>query len=320
MNGLYLGIDTSCYTTSIACVEEKSIVLDERTVLSVPLGGRGLRQSDGLFQHNRNLPALLKRLYASVNPKRIAGVGVSAAPTGAEQSYMPVFLAGILTAEAIAGALSVPLVRTTHQRGHLRAAMYGGNEMLLEKARFLALHVSGGTTDVLEVTAGNGLIDTVRPLGCSTDLHAGQMVDRLGVALGLPFPAGKRLEALAGDAEEKDIRLPSSVRDTSCSLSGAESQAQRLLQGGAPAAEVAYAVYDCLARTLVKLIHNAAQETGCDTALVSGGVASSLLLRRLVGQRNRFGLEIRYGESRLSSDNAVGVAFDAKESLCSRKP
>lgn len=319
MKSLYLGFDTSCYTTSVACISSEGIVLDERTVLSVPLGARGLRQSDALFQHNRNLPNLLKTLYDTIDPTQIAGVGVSAAPTAQEGSYMPVFLAGQLAAKAVAGALAVPLVETTHQLGHVRAALHGGRECLLRQDRFLALHISGGTTDVLEVRTQDGRIGSIAPLGCSNDLHAGQMVDRLGVAMGLAFPSGKHLETLAKQASRRDVRFPSSVRGLNCSLSGAESQAQRLLKVGEDQEEVAYGVYDCLARTLAKLIKNTASEADCTSVLLSGGVASSLLLRELLQARVEKNIRLSFGQSALSSDNAVGTAFAARDALCSVK-
>jgi len=319
MESLYLGFDTSCYTTSVACISSESIVLDERTVLSVPFGARGLRQSDALFQHNRNLPALLSRLFSSVDPARIAGVGVSVTPTAQEGSYMPVFLAGQVAAKTAAGACSVPLVGTTHQHGHVRAALHGGNEHILKKDRFLALHISGGTTDVLEVHTESERIASIQQLGCSNDLHAGQMVDRLGVAMELPFPCGKHLEQLAETAVRKDVKFASSVRGLSCSLSGAETQAQRVLQSGEDRAEVAYGIYDCLARTLSKLIQNTAAETGCRDVLLSGGVASSLLLRELLHSRLKRDIRISFGRSELSGDNAVGVALLARDQLCSGK-
>ena len=319
MEALYLGFDTSCYTTSVACISSEGIVLDERTVLSVPFGARGLRQSDALFQHNRNLPVLLSRLFDAIDPDCIAGIGVSATPTAQEDSYMPVFLAGLLAAKAAAGARKVPLFETTHQLGHVRAALHGGNEHLLQKDRFLALHISGGTTDVLEVKTEEGRIGTITPLGCSNDLHAGQMVDRIGVALELPFPCGKHLETLAKQALRRDVKFPSSVRGLLCSLSGAETQAQRVLQAGERGEEVAYGVYDCLARTLAKLIQNAAEETDCRSVLLSGGVASSLLLRDLLKDRMKKGIHLSFGQSVLSSDNAVGVAFAVRDARCSGK-
>ena len=300
-----LGIDTSCYTTSVACTDKRSIVFENRTVLSVPFGNRGLRQSDGLFQHVRQLSPLLCELLETVDPSRIACVSVSASPTAREDSYMPVFLAGLHQAETLAAALRVPLYRFDHQSGHIRAALYG-NEALMTQDRFLAAHISGGTTDVLLVDPQKDTSYRIVPIGTSNDLHAGQFVDRVGVALRLPFPAGKHLEALANRATEKSVKLASAVKDGNCSFSGAESAAQRLLHT-VPDEELAYGVYDCLARTLAKLFDHAAAKVGKLPILVCGGVASSTLLRTLL--KERCPQTLYFGKPEYASDNAVGIAF-----------
>ena len=300
-----LGIDTSCYTTSVACADHKSIVFEKRTMLSVPFGNRGLRQSEGLYQHIRQLSPLLCDLFEAVDPQRIGAIAVSASPTAREDSYMPVFLAGLKQAESLAAALKVPLYRVDHQSGHIRAALYG-NEKLLDCDRFLTAHVSGGTTDVLLVEPHRNAAYRIDPIGTSTDLHAGQFVDRVGVALNLPFPAGKHLEALALQAQEKTVKIASTVKGANCSLSGAESAAQRLLHT-VPDAELAYGVFDCLARTLSKMFRSAADAYGDLPILVCGGVASSNLLRTLL--KKRCSQRLSFGEPAYSSDNAVGVAL-----------
>lgn len=300
-----LGIDTSCYTTSVACTDQRSIVFEERTMLSVPFGNRGLRQADGLFQHVNRLSPLLEKLFKTVDPRDVACIAVSAAPTAREDSYMPVFLAGLRQAETLAAALRVPLFRVDHQSGHIRAALYG-NEALTERERFLAAHISGGTTDVLLVEPHRDAPYRIEPIGTSTDLHAGQFVDRVGVALNLPFPAGRHLEALAQTATERNVKLASAVKDGNASFSGAESAAQRMLHT-VPDAELAYGVYDCLARTLTKMFDHAAKQYGNLPILVCGGVASSTLLRTLLLERCKE--KLYFGEPAYSSDNAVGVAF-----------
>ncbi len=302
---LSIGIDTSCYTTSVACTDGKSIVFSKGTMLSVAFGDRGLRQSDGLFQHVRQLPPMLTELLSSIDRDRVCCVSVSAAPTAKQNSYMPVFLAGLGQAETTAAALGVPLIRADHQSGHIRAALYG-NEGLLERERFFAVHISGGTTDLLLVEPHRDAPYRIETVGCSNDLHAGQFVDRVGVALGLPFPAGKHLEALAKKAEQKTVKLASAVKGTECSFSGAESAAQRLLKT-VPDAELAYGVYDCLARTLTKLFDHAVQTYGKLPFLICGGVASSGLLRTML--KKRFSGELFFGKPELSSDNAVGIAL-----------
>ena len=310
MSGVYLGVDTSNYTTSVACVSKEGIVFERRTMLSVALGERGLRQSDAVFQHVRNLPPLLDALFASVERESIQAVGVSAKPTSAQESYMPVFLAGKLAANALANALNVPLIETTHQAGHVRAAMLGNEPELMDQT-FLAMHLSGGTTDVLKVTLVGDLIDSIERIGGSEDIHAGQFVDRVGVRMGLPFPSGVELEKLARAATDRSLRLPSSVKGLVCSFSGMESQAMRLLDDGAERNTVAYAVYDAMARTFSKMLASAAERTGCSTILLSGGVSGSLLLRELLHERLQ--KDILYAKPGLSSDNAVGVALQTRD-------
>lgn len=310
MSGLFLGVDTSNYTTSVSCVSNEGIVFERRTMLSVPLGERGLRQSDAVFQHVRNLPPLIEAMLASIDRGSVQAVAVSGKPTAAEESYMPVFLAGKLAAVSVAASLNVPLFETTHQAGHVRAALLGQEERFPDDT-FLAMHLSGGTTDLLLVRRKNGLLGDITRIGGCDDLHAGQFVDRIGVRLGLPFPSGVSLEALANAAQDRSIKLPASVRGLNCSFSGQESQCQRLIDSGAEREAVAFAVYDCMARTFAKLLSNAFAETGVKMTLLSGGVSGSQLLRALL--RERLKQELYYAQSGLSSDNAVGTALLARD-------
>lgn len=306
MMGQFIGVDTSNYTTSVSCVSNEGIVFERRTMLSVPLGERGLRQSDAVFQHVRNLPPLISALMEQIDREAVSAVAVSAKPTDAEESYMPVFLAGKLAATAIASSLGVPLYETTHQAGHVRAAMLGQEEKIAE-SQFLAMHLSGGTTDLLTVERDGGLLGKISRIGGCDDLHAGQFVDRVGVALGLPFPSGVHLEELARKATTREIKLPSSVQGLHCSFSGQETQCQRLIASGAEKAEIAFAVYDCMARTFTKLLTNAFAQKGCRTALLSGGVSGSALLRELL--KDRLKTDLLYAQKGLSADNAVGTAL-----------
>ena len=178
---MQIGIDTSCYTTSVSCVEGKSIVYDKRTVLSVRPGERGIRQSEGVFQHVRNLGAMLPELLAALPTGRIQCVAVASRPRTAPGSYMPVFLAGRTAAASVAAALHVPLYEFSHQEGHIRAALLGHEGMM--EAPFLGMHISGGTTEIFRVEPGV----RVGLLGGTTDLHAGQFIDRIGVAMGCPL-------------------------------------------------------------------------------------------------------------------------------------
>ena len=310
MKNCVLGIDTSCYTTSVALAGEDGILASSRRLLSVDMGARGLRQSEALFQHVNRLPELLQTLMAEAEDASILAVSASARPRDCEGSYMPVFTAGLSFAGAIAASLRVPVYETSHQQGHVRAAMVGTQ---MPEGDFLALHLSGGTTEVLKVGAGL----KIEKLSGSNDLHAGQFVDRVGVRMGLHFPAGPELGALARKGTAKSA-FPLSHRDGDVSFSGAEAQAMRMLDAGGKPEDVAAEVYSYLARALAKLVSAAYGKTRMESALISGGVASSMLLRELVPARlDRLNCPVRlyWGKPELSGDNACGVALIGWEEL-----
>ena len=329
---IFLGIDTSCYTTSAACVcvngNSTENVCDERILLNVAAGERGLRQSDAVFQHVRNLAVIMPKVLKTVDGRAIAGVGVSACPSGRAGSYMPVFLAGRSHALAVASALGVPIHEFTHQQGHIRAAAFD-NEKLLGRD-FFAFHLSGGTSELLQVDCE---ISHIEKVGGSSDINAGQLVDRLGVAMGLRFPAGKELEKLAAadlngasSADNKGVVLPASVKGLTCSFSGVETKALNALKNGADHGKIAVAIYDYIARTLAKIVKNALEETeniaSAENAgfasprdfLFAGGVASSAILRKMLADRlKRIPAVLHFSRPELSSDNAVGIAALAAE-------
>ncbi len=299
-----LGVDTSCYTTSVALAGERGIVRGDRRLLEVKSGARGLRQSEALFQHVQRLPALLEDMLEQEKDAQIVCVCASERPRDQEGSYMPVFTAGVAFARSIAAALRAPLFFTSHQQGHVRAAMEHAGELGPE---FIAVHLSGGTTEVLRVGAGL----KIELLGGSSDLHAGQLVDRVGVRMALPFPAGPALEALARRGSARGA-FPLSHRGEEVSFSGAEAQAMRMLEAGERPEDVAAEVYSYIARALAHLLSRAYRKTRLETALVSGGVASSALLRELLPARlDRLScpLRVRWGRPELSGDNACGVAL-----------
>ena len=303
-----IGFDTSNYRTSIAAVAlDGEILVNYRELLPVSEGERGLRQSDAVFAHIRQLRNGGESLRKAQEGIRIAAVAASIRPRDSEESYMPVFQAGHTAGSLLASALNVPFFATTHQRGHLAAALHG--TALEGQERYLAVHLSGGTTDLLEVSR-----NAVIRIGGSADLHAGQLVDRAGVAMGLPFPSGEKLEELAvrGKAEG---RLGCSLenQDLTCHFSGAETKVQQWIrEESMPREDIAREVYDLLARTLVRMLKAGAEKTGLQTALITGGVASSALLRQLVAERaarTRGCPETVYGKPEMSGDNAVGVAL-----------
>ncbi|MCL6547953.1 MAG: hypothetical protein K6T30_03485, partial [Alicyclobacillus sp.] len=317
---LVLGLDTSNYTTSLCAVswEDGLLVAEARRLLPVKPGERGLRQSDALFFHVRNLPELMDELMTEVrrraDPVEWAGVGVSVRPRPLARSYMPVFWAGQSFAHAFARMYGLPVVRTSHQEGHVAAACYflsagpqpGAEESAHQPgpaggAPFLAVHLSGGTSDVLWCRPTR-FGYAVHSLGEGADLHAGQMVDRVGVALGAPFPAGPWLAALAEQApgfaadpsseqpwegggrgvSGRGLHIKASVQGARMSFSGPCTAALRALERGVPGPEVALAVQRCIADSVALAVANAWQEKPVSDCVIAGGVASNRWIRARV--------------------------------------
>ena len=303
-----LGIDTSCYTTSAALVSTSGrLIASSRRLLTVDAGERGLMQAEGLFQHVKNLPDMIADVMAKAPQAEIAAVCASTRPRPAQDSYMPVFRAGESQARAAAALLRVPFYPVSHQEGHVRAAMVDSN--IDAKQPFLALHLSGGTTEILLCEQGRLTL-----LGGSLDLHAGQLVDRTGVRMQLPFPAGPSLEklAMAGKDGVKGL-IGVSIKGVDCCMSGAENKIVRWMQEGAMTQqEIAAEVFDFLSRTIERQIEAACEKTGCRQALLAGGVASSTLLREMLEKRakkRRLNCRLCFARPELSGDNAVGVAL-----------
>ena len=313
MKPVVIGFDTSCYTTSCAAATvDGEIVISARKLLPVPEGARGLRQSEMVFIHTKQLPDRVREVAEAIGGAPVRAVCVSARPRDDADSYMPAFHVGDAHARSLAALLGVPVFFSTHQRGHIRAAMVDSG---IRPGDLLAVHLSGGTTEILSLRG-----EELTLLGGSLDLHAGQLVDRTGVALGLGFPAGPALEKLARQGQSRALLPVSMEKDgISCHLSGAESQVQRWLRDGTLTPEDAAAeVYDLLARSVARMITAAAAQTGIRQVLLAGGVASSALFRELVTRRIHSrdrGLRVCFGRPEYSGDNAAGIALIGADRL-----
>lgn len=306
MSGYTLGVDTSNYATSLAVFDTAGeVVCAKKRFLPVKESQLGLRQSDALFHHTAALPQMLEELGAEFDLKKISAVGVSQKPRPAEGSYMPCFLAGVSAAAAFAAARGVPLVRTTHQQGHAAAALFAAKGAELFDKQVLLFHISGGTTDLLLCRGADNIV----PLGTSSDLYAGQAVDRLGVKLGFGFPAGAQVSRLAALCDE-DIRPKTSVKGLDCSLSGLENQCSSLLAAGKSREYVCKYCLLCIADTMVKMTRGAQklrQYAGLPV-VCAGGVCSSGIISEWVSRRLP---EVYFVPGQYSSDNAIGVAIIA---------
>lgn len=300
---LTLGIDTSNYATSLAVfdTDTASVVCDLKRFLPVKEGRLGLRQSDAVFHHTAALPALLHELNKKCAIASVKAVGVSEKPRPAEGSYMPCFLPGLTVAEAVSLSLKVPLIKTTHQQGHIMAALYACETPQLFHTDTLVFHVSGGTTELLLCNGGTIL----EKIGESTDLYAGQAVDRIGTRLGFPFPCGTYLSELAARCNEP-VLPKASLKGCDCSFSGLENQCITLLERNYPAETVARYCLDCIAKTIAGMLMAARNRYPGLPAVCAGGVMSSCIIRREV---EKLCEKVYFVPGRFASDNAIGVAI-----------
>lgn len=295
-----LGFDTSNYTTSIASFDGTSWE-NQSQLLPVKAGELGLRQSDALFAHVKNLPALAEQLLSHVDAGEVCAIGVSTRPRAVEGSYMPCFLAGVSQARTLSSLLNVPLVEVSHQQGHVAAALYSSGHPEMMDAPLLAWHLSGGTTELLYVEPQGRNVKCTR-IGGTTDISAGQLIDRTGQLLELPFPSGKHLDALSKEAERKDV-FKVKCPELSFSLSGVQNKVQEYYQKvGIPAETAAYALR-CVCSAVGQATRNAMKAYPGVPVLFSGGVASNSMLRE---EMKSFAPV--FCPPQFSTDNALGVA------------
>lgn len=302
----FVGIDTSNYTTSLSfCNGEGEIVANLKCPLPVKEGERGLRQSDAVFLHTRNVPVLFEKARPYFDEYEPLAIGVSSSPRTQEDSYMPCFLAGKATASAVGAALNLPVYEFSHQNGHIMAAYYssGASADVIEK-KFIAFHVSGGTTEVLLVSP-NEFDFSCEIIGGTMDMNAGQAIDRVGVAMGLRFPCGPEMERLAlSVAETTSSGIRVSVTDGKCNLSGLENKAIKLFTDTGDKARTAKFVLDFIAETLAKITEQVQSNYPSLPVIYGGGVMScSILQKRLAGEK------VYFAEPDFSSDNAAGIAL-----------
>ena len=303
-NNLILALDTSNYTTSVAIITEQGkLVANFKKMLTVKSGERGLRQSDALFAHTVNIPCLMNEARKYIEDGRIVAVGVSEKPRKQEGSYMPCFLAGVSAAEAASAALGVPVYKFSHQCGHIMAAIYSSGRSDALEQEFYAFHISGGTTELVRVIPDERGFQA-EIIGGSRDISAGQLIDRIGVLMGLSFPAGKELEALALANREKISRRKVSRDGLWLNLSGVENIAQKMYRDSQNKEMVSAFVLDYLGRAFVEVTENLIEACGKKTIICAGGVMCNSIIKKMLSDR----FDVSFAEPSMSCDNAVGVA------------
>lgn len=299
---VYLGIDTSNYTTSV-CLYDSSTneVISRRKLLPVRDGELGLRQSDAVFHHVQQLPELFESAFADFKDE-IRAIGASYAPRTAEGSYMPCFTVGLTAASILSSVLKVPVYRFSHQQGHIAAALYSVDRLDLLHKRHIAFHVSGGTTEALLVNAEDGFVTT--SIAAQTlDLNAGQLIDRIGVMLGLHFPCGKELEKLALSCTEK-VRAKATLKGMDCCLSGGQNIAEKYLKEGKSPEFIARFAMEFVTSAVVGMSEKLREQYGDLPFVYAGGVMSDSIIRENLQRR----FDCVFAKPEFSSDNAAGTA------------
>lgn len=307
-----LGIDTSNYTTSTALLDTESMnVIHSKKLLPVAEGQLGLRQSDAVFHHTKQLPEMLCGLFENFDGK-IDSIGVSVKPRWIEKSYMPCFLCGEGMADSLSAFGRISVHKTSHQIGHILAALLSAGKLDFIDQKFIAFHVSGGTTDCLLCEPDENTIIKISEVSSSLDLKAGQAVDRAGLMLGLKFPCGKELEKLAGESTAK-FRIKPVLKNGSCCLSGIENKCRQMLDNGEKKADIANYCLESIYSAINGMTEYALKKNGTLPIVYAGGVMSNKIIRKKLESR----FEAYFAEPDYSCDNASGTAVYAalKEKL-----
>ena len=295
-----IGFDTSNYTTSIAYFDGADGVNCSR-LLPVKAGELGLRQSDAVFHHTKSLPELSGRLFSNLEIGKVNAIGVSTRPRAVEGSYMPCFMVGYSHAKLLSDMLGVPLVECSHQQGHVAASLWSAGRLDLMDQPHLAWHLSGGTTELLLVEPEGKNVKCTR-IGGTTDISAGQLIDRTGQLLGLPFPAGKHVDALSTEAQKKDL-FKVKCPGMEFSLSGVQNKVNAYFDNCQDPAETAGYALRCVCHAVFTATKNAMAEYPGIPVAFSGGVASNSMLREKIAP-----LKPVFAKPEFSTDNAMGVA------------
>ncbi len=300
---LVLGIDTSNYTTSAALFDAESNTVEQvKKLLPVKSGDCGIRQSDAVFHHTKQLPEVISSL--DFMGRKIDAVAVSATPRECEGSYMPCFLAGVSVAKSLSAVNNIPLYTFSHQQGHIAAAAFGSGKAELLNSPFIAFHVSGGTTEALLVTPSENSFIKAELISKTNDLNAGQLVDRIGVMLSLQFPCGIELEKLA-NTYTGSIKVKPSLNGSNCNLSGFQNKITKLYSDTGDKAYVSAYTLKAISETLIAMTDSLISKYGNLPLLFAGGVMSNQLIRNdILNHFNAF-----FAPPQFSADNASGIAY-----------
>lgn len=309
---LVLGIETSCDETAAAVVAGGTEMLSNVVASQVDIHAifGGVVPEVASRKHVELIVPVLEGALkeAGVSYGDLDAVAVTYGP-GLEGSL----LVGMAVAKALCLAHDLPLVAVNHLEGHIYANVLARPDCF-DEFPLVALIVSGGHTDLV-LMRGHG---DYQLLGHTLDDAAGEAFDKVARALGLGFPGGPKIEALAKRGDPEAVRLPRAELPSTYnfSFSGLKTAVVRILKGmdkrypkGARPEDIAAGFQESVADILTRKTVKAAKEFGVRRVLLSGGVAANSALREHMQRACREeGLELFVPPPPLCTDNAAMIA------------
>lgn len=306
---LILGIESSCDETGLAVYDTHRGLLADALHSQVAMHNEygGVVPELASRDHVRRVVPLARQVLASAG---VALADLDAIAYTAGPGLAGALLVGAAVAEALAVALDIPAMPVHHLEGHLLSPMLSPDPPPLP---FLALLVSGGHSQLMAVRA----VGDYELLGETVDDAAGEAFDKTAKLLGLPYPGGPALSALAAQGRAGRFRLPRPMLHSDnldMSFSGLKTAVATLLRevGAADHADVAAEFQEAVAELLSTKAMRALAQTGFERLVVAGGVGANLRLRaRLDSEAAARGARVFYPPLRLCTDNGAMIAFAA---------
>lgn len=302
-----LGIETSCDETGVAIYTEPEGLLAHRIHSQIALHAEygGVVPELASRDHVRRLLPLIQQVLVDAGMERseLGGIAYTRGP-----GLIGALMTGAALGRSMAWALGIPAVGVHHMEAHLLAPML---EDPAPAFPFIALLVSGGHTMLVQVAG----IGRYRLLGESLDDAAGEAFDKTAKLLGLPYPGGPALEALAQQGDPARFRFPRPMTDRpglDFSFSGLKTAALNTIRAHAAEtyADIARAFQDAVVDTLVIKCRRALEQTGVSRLVIAGGVGANQALREQLQELGtKLGVSVYYPRPILCTDNGAMVAY-----------
>lgn len=304
MEPIVLGIETSCDETAIAIYTRKGLLANLVYSQLEHQHYGGVVPELAAREHLKKLPILLKQALteAKLDIEDITHIACTTGP-----GLIGALLVGYSFAQGLSASLKRPLIPTHHLEAHLAAAFI---DTTLPTKPFLTLLISGGHTQII-LTKGIGQYQLI---GQTLDDAAGEAFDKTAKIMGLGYPGGPKIEAVAKQATNP-ITLPKALKqrkDAMMSFSGIKTAARQYFSDHETQpnihANIAMGLQQCIAEQLCRKLNFAIAQTQVDTLVVSGGVSANQYIREQLKQHTN-AQQLFFPDLALCTDNAAMVAY-----------